>query len=134
MWGTRHDGETRFIISSDPSGEGFCLFSMTLVHIVEAFSVLCFWQRIRSLFPGHQMVFLDKLCINQMDSEKKQQGILGLGAFVLRSKKLLVLWSPRYFNRMWCHSALVEGDRVTALVGSPPGVQQAILESLPGYL
>ena len=80
------------------------------------------------------MVFLDKLCINQMDSEKKQQGILGLGAFVLRSKKLLVLWSPRYFNRMWCHSALVEGDRVTALVGSPPGVQQAILESLPGYL
>lgn len=69
---------------------------------IALFSVLCFWQRIRSLFPGHQMVFLDKLCINQMDSEKKQQGILGLGAFVLRSKKLLVLWSPRYFTRMWC--------------------------------
>ena len=69
---------------------------------IALFGVLCFWQRIRSLFPGHQMVFLDKLCINQMDSEKKQQGILGLGAFVLRSKKLLVLWSPRYFTRMWC--------------------------------
>ena len=102
------------------------------------FGVLCFWQRIRSLFPGHQMVFLDKLCINQMDSEKKQQGILGLGAFVLRSKKLLVLWSPRYFTRMWCHSALkgtgwplwLVSDRLEKLLtrtklfsGSPAGVE-----------
>ncbi|CAJ1401200.1 unnamed protein product [Effrenium voratum] len=64
--------------------------------------VFCFWQRIRILFSRPFMVFFDKLCINQFDSEAKKQGILGLGAFVMRSKQVLVLWSPEYFNRLWC--------------------------------
>ena len=138
MWGTRYHGETRFMISSNSRGEGFFCSAWPLSTLSRLFGVLCFWQRIRSLFPGHQMVFLDKLCINQMDSEKKQQGILGLGAFVLRSKKLLVLWSPRYFTRMWCHSALkgtgwrlwlVSGrlekllSRTKLFLGSPAGVE-----------
>lgn len=64
--------------------------------------VLCFWQRIRRFSCRQQVVFLDRLCIDQSDPEVKQKGILGLGAFVLKSKKMLVLWSPRYFTRLWC--------------------------------
>ena len=61
--------------------------------------VLCFWQRIRGVWR-HRMVFMDKLCIHQTDDKMKEVGILGLGAFVQQSDKLLVLWSQRYFNRL----------------------------------
>ena len=61
--------------------------------------VLCFWQRIRGVCR-HRMVFMDKLCIHQTDDKMKEVGILGLGAFVQQSDKLLVLWSQRYFNRL----------------------------------
>ena len=64
--------------------------------------ILCFWQRIRSMFGTGVMVFLDKLCISQDDPDLKQRGILGLGAFLQNSRRLLVLWSPRYFSRLWC--------------------------------
>ena len=63
---------------------------------------LFFWQRIRSCFASPWMVFLDKLCIHQENDELKLLGILGLGAFVRRSNKLLVLWSKRTFGRLWC--------------------------------
>ncbi|CAE7246190.1 unnamed protein product [Symbiodinium sp. CCMP2592] len=71
------------------------------VHLV-FLVVFFFWQRMRELFCRPQMAFLDKLCIAQHSDEMKQQGILGLPAFVLNSKKLLVLWTPRYFGRLWC--------------------------------
>ena len=61
--------------------------------------VLCFRQRIRGVCR-HRMVFMDKLCIHQTDDKMKEAGILGLGAFVQKSDKLLVLWSQRYFNRL----------------------------------
>ena len=64
--------------------------------------VLFFWQRIRSCFVSPWMVFLDKLCIHQENDELKQMGILGLGAFVRRSNRLLMLWSKRTFGRLWC--------------------------------
>ena len=62
--------------------------------------VFMFWQRLRSLCKKN-MVFLDRLCIAQHDVELKRQGILGLGGFLAKSRKLLVLWSPRYFTRLW---------------------------------
>ncbi|CAK9024985.1 unnamed protein product [Durusdinium trenchii] len=64
--------------------------------------VFCFWQRMRSVCRRPLIVFLDRLCIHQQDQELKQKGILGLGAFVVRSKRLVALWSPRYFSRLWC--------------------------------
>ncbi|CAE7561581.1 unnamed protein product [Symbiodinium sp. CCMP2456] len=65
------------------------------------FIFFCFWQRIRAVFKP-RMVFLDKLCIAQHDAALKEQGIMGLAAFLDRSEKLTVLWSPRYFHRLWC--------------------------------
>lgn len=74
------------------------MFSCYLVFLIFLF----FWQRIRTCFVSPWIVFLDKLCIHQENEELKQQGILGLGAFVRASDKLLVLWSRRTFSRLWC--------------------------------
>ena len=63
--------------------------------------VFVFWQTSRGFFCRKNMVFLDRLCIPQHDADLKRQGILGLGGFLDHSRKLLVLWSPRYFTRLW---------------------------------
>ena len=63
--------------------------------------VLCFWQKILMLWSP-RMVFLDRLCIAQNDAALKEKGILGLAAFLDRSDELTILWSPRYFRRLWC--------------------------------
>ncbi|CAE7477590.1 unnamed protein product [Symbiodinium natans] len=79
----------------------YSLWTVLIGHF-SFFFVFCFWQRIRGLFFRPLMVFLDTLCIAQHDEKLKQKGILGLGAFLVNSKKLVVLWTPRYFERLWC--------------------------------
>eukprot|EP00929_Paragymnodinium_shiwhaense_P063847 TRINITY_DN31949_c0_g1_i1.p1 TRINITY_DN31949_c0_g1~~TRINITY_DN31949_c0_g1_i1.p1 ORF type:complete len:612 (-),score=25.19 TRINITY_DN31949_c0_g1_i1:629-2464(-) len=61
-----------------------------------------FWQRMRKLLVKPRYAFLDKLCIHQTDEELKAEGILGLAGFLRTSDRMLVLWSPRYFSRLWC--------------------------------
>ena len=61
---------------------------------------LLFWQHLRELlYP--QMGFLDRLVVPQ-DPEKKNKCIYGLASFLNKSDKLIVLWSPKYFSRLWC--------------------------------
>eukprot|EP00929_Paragymnodinium_shiwhaense_P064204 TRINITY_DN3213_c1_g1_i1.p1 TRINITY_DN3213_c1_g1~~TRINITY_DN3213_c1_g1_i1.p1 ORF type:complete len:679 (+),score=73.05 TRINITY_DN3213_c1_g1_i1:201-2237(+) len=65
--------------------------------------LLVFWQRWRACMRLRKRnVFLDKLCIHQSDGDKKVQSILGIGAFLKHSQRLVVLWSPRYLTRLWC--------------------------------
>eukprot|EP00929_Paragymnodinium_shiwhaense_P028911 TRINITY_DN16681_c0_g1_i1.p1 TRINITY_DN16681_c0_g1~~TRINITY_DN16681_c0_g1_i1.p1 ORF type:complete len:786 (-),score=111.11 TRINITY_DN16681_c0_g1_i1:470-2827(-) len=67
------------------------------------FSVLFGFQRIKRLLGfSPQVAFVDKLCINQVDEEKKTAGILGLAAFLVKSRRMVLLWSPTYFSRLWC--------------------------------
>jgi len=46
--------------------------------------------------------FLDKVCVHQMDPERKKAGIRAFAAFVAKSKHVLCLWSPDFFTRLWC--------------------------------
>mmetsp|Transcript_122360 Transcript_122360/g.391220 ORF Transcript_122360/g.391220 Transcript_122360/m.391220 type:complete len:543 (+) Transcript_122360:93-1721(+) len=46
-------------------------------------------------------VFLDKVCIHQENAAMKQQGIEKLGAFLVASDSMLVLYSDIYLVRLW---------------------------------
>jgi len=54
------------------------------------------------LWQSGKRVFLDKMCIEQNDVQKKQQGVECIGAFLSYSRKILVLWDPSYTTRLWC--------------------------------
>jgi len=65
--------------------------------------VFFFWQTTKAkLFRRSTYAFLDKLCIDQEDDTKKLDGVLHLAAFLKASKRFVILWSPRYFTRLWC--------------------------------
>jgi len=71
---------------------GFCSF----------FLVFFFWPQLRRPFRRPKMVFVDKLCISQDDACLKRDGILGMPAFLLNSRGLIVLFTSNYCRRLWC--------------------------------
>ncbi|CAE8667338.1 unnamed protein product [Polarella glacialis] len=74
----------------------------SLCGLVAYLFILCLWQRILSLCGRSASVFLDKLCIDQENEEQKERAILD---------RLLILWSPSYFDRLWCTYELASGMR-----------------------
>eukprot|EP00929_Paragymnodinium_shiwhaense_P008136 TRINITY_DN112075_c0_g1_i1.p1 TRINITY_DN112075_c0_g1~~TRINITY_DN112075_c0_g1_i1.p1 ORF type:complete len:585 (-),score=30.98 TRINITY_DN112075_c0_g1_i1:216-1970(-) len=79
----------------------------TLVSPIIFFTLLMFGQRLLGSLGRSSTVFLDKLCIHQVDEGKKTAGILGLAGFLKASQRLVLVWSPRYFSRLWCTYELV---------------------------
>eukprot|EP00929_Paragymnodinium_shiwhaense_P072329 TRINITY_DN36713_c1_g3_i1.p1 TRINITY_DN36713_c1_g3~~TRINITY_DN36713_c1_g3_i1.p1 ORF type:complete len:703 (+),score=73.17 TRINITY_DN36713_c1_g3_i1:27-2111(+) len=78
----------------------WCLLCGLVVHNV----IFCSWQQLQATFTRWptRRVFLDKLCINQINEADKQAGIRGLAGFLGKSERVVILWSPRYFTRLWC--------------------------------
>ena len=46
--------------------------------------------------------FLDKACIHQGNLALKQPALQCLDIMLLYSRRMLVLWAPDYFDRLWC--------------------------------
>ena len=61
--------------------------------------MVVFWMTLL-LWQPRDSIFLDSLCIDQIDMHAKAQGLFSMGAFLKCSKKLLVLWDPTYTRRL----------------------------------
>jgi len=82
-----------------------------LAYIFGYYLVFTFGMRMRDrvalAYPDwpHNRIgtaFLDKLCIHQTDPIKKQKGINAIGAFLIQSERVTILWDATYFTRLWC--------------------------------
>eukprot|EP00439_Symbiodinium_sp_Y106_P023547 s5736_g2.t2 len=49
-----------------------------------------------------QAMFLDRICINQVDQAMKAEGVLNMGAILKHSDSMLVLWDTTFASRLWC--------------------------------
>jgi len=77
----------------------WCMVISPVVFVV----VFLFWQDWRYVLKlGTRTCFLDKYCIDQANPERKAAGILGLAGFLRCSDRIVILWTPRYFTRLWC--------------------------------
>ncbi|CAK0794601.1 unnamed protein product [Prorocentrum cordatum] len=62
------------------------------------------------LFCGHHVrasvssLWLDKLCIHQLNPELRLLGVSSLPEVVGAAERLCVLWSDTYFERLWCNA------------------------------
>lgn len=66
-----------------------------LLGVLTAHNLTRYWR--------DDLYFLDKLCIHQTNPTLKAKGIASLDLFLRRSERLLVFWTPEYFNRLWCN-------------------------------
>jgi len=67
------------------------------------------------------LVFLDKTCIHQTDKEIQRAGIIKLGAFLRKSKHMLVIYTPLYWQKLW---TVYEYASFLALRGGPEMTRQ----------
>lgn len=87
-------GGARPAILGGDHGTSLSLWS-TAAASLTALLTLCFWRPPRS-------VFLDALCVDRQTPRRKAECIVSLGAFVKRSRTLLVLWDHTFCQRLWC--------------------------------
>ena len=89
-------------------------------------------------FMRYKEVFLDKVCIHQVDKTLQRQGIESLGGFLFYSWSMVVLYTPAYTTKVWtvyemaCFLSVHPGGR---LVWLPVDVLRLIVvRSLVGML
>ena len=54
------------------------------------------------LWRPQQLVFLDRICINENDKNLKLACIFSLAGILKRSETMLVLWDSSWTDRLWC--------------------------------
>ena len=54
------------------------------------------------LWQPRQLVFFDRICINENDDDEKFASIFSLAGILKRSDKMLVLWDATWGDRLWC--------------------------------
>ena len=54
------------------------------------------------LWRSRRLVFFDRICINQHDTDLKTESIYSLGGIVRNSREMLVLWDSTWSERLWC--------------------------------
>ncbi|CAE7600090.1 Rai14 [Symbiodinium sp. CCMP2592] len=54
------------------------------------------------LWRPRELVFVDRVCISQVDPKLQAEGTFSLGAILKRTDTLLVLWDPSWARRLWC--------------------------------
>eukprot|EP00928_Gymnodinium_smaydae_P041924 TRINITY_DN28307_c2_g1_i1.p1 TRINITY_DN28307_c2_g1~~TRINITY_DN28307_c2_g1_i1.p1 ORF type:complete len:563 (+),score=57.72 TRINITY_DN28307_c2_g1_i1:62-1690(+) len=59
--------------------------------------LLCF-----TFWKSRSLVFFDKVCIHQANTDLKIAGVASVGVFLQRSSCMLILWDPSYSQRLWC--------------------------------
>ena len=57
-----------------------------------------------------------QVCIHQTDQSLKEAGVFGLAGILKHSKRMVVLWSLRYFSRLWCVYEALPGSTHTNYV------------------
>merc|ERR1719221_1550531 len=97
------------ILPRPPRGS-FFFFSVGLILCWLIFTFGHFARRPRT-------AFVDKACIHQSDKEQKRLGILSLPGFLRSSDQLVMLWTTRYFTRLWCVFEIVSWLRTTGTRG-----------------
>ena len=68
------------------------------------------------------LIFLDRLCINQYDEREKTLGVMSLGACLKHSKKIMILWDETFCQRLWCIfelAAFLKTHENTELLAQP---------------
>lgn len=76
------------------------IWTLLITPSVFVFCILFQHDIIRLVHPG-SATFLDKACIDQIDLRKQQAGIAKLGAFLVRSSRMVVLYSDVYLSKLW---------------------------------
>eukprot|EP00928_Gymnodinium_smaydae_P082520 TRINITY_DN65859_c0_g1_i1.p1 TRINITY_DN65859_c0_g1~~TRINITY_DN65859_c0_g1_i1.p1 ORF type:complete len:534 (-),score=42.93 TRINITY_DN65859_c0_g1_i1:295-1896(-) len=77
-----------------------CLTVGTLTFLL----ILETWHRMPAFLNGNKntSIFFDKLCVHQYDHELKLAGINSFAAVIAKSERIILLWSGKYFQRLWC--------------------------------
>ena len=103
-----------------------CCCGFLAFHVVLLFSS----DVLPGFFMRHHRVFLDKVCIHQVDKELQRQGIESLGGFLFHSWSMVVLYTPVYTTKVWtvyemaCFLCVHPGGR---LVWLPVDVASAVV-------